>query len=117
MQHLAGSARRFEIVAAVVPQTEIQTFSDRGLLDHVRVTFELVADCGSDEIGTVRVEPFLDHKIDVTKVDITKIDRDFFGVCGLWSEFVNIAGHDFYHPCNICVDGIWMSAGSFQDVR
>ena len=25
------------------------------------VTFELVADCGSDEIGTVRVEPFLHH--------------------------------------------------------
>jgi len=26
------------------------------------VTFELVADCRSNEIGTVRVEPFLHHE-------------------------------------------------------
>jgi hypothetical protein len=61
VQRLAGSPRRFKILAAIVPQTQVQTFSGRGLLDHVCVTFELVADCGSDEVGTVRVEPFLDH--------------------------------------------------------
>jgi hypothetical protein len=36
----------------------------------------------------------------VTKIDITKIDRDFFGVSGLWSEFVDIVGHilpSMYH--------------------
>jgi hypothetical protein len=30
----------------------------------------------------------------VTQVDITKIDRDFFGVSGLWSELVYIVGHE-----------------------
>jgi len=56
VQHLTGSPRRFEILAAVVPQTEVQTFSGRGLFDDVCVTLELVADCRSNEIGTVRVE-------------------------------------------------------------
>ena len=100
MQHLAGSPRRFEILAAVVPQTEVQTFSGRGLLDDVGVTFELVADRCSNEIGTVRVEPFLNHQIDVTKVDIAKIDRDFFGFRRLWSQFVHIICHrvpSMYH--------------------
>jgi pimeloyl-ACP methyl ester carboxylesterase len=61
VQNLTGSPRRFEILAAVVTQTEVQAFSGRGLLDYVCVTFELVADCRSNEIGTVRVEPFLHH--------------------------------------------------------
>jgi len=30
------------------------------------VTFELVPDRRPDEIGTVRVEPFLNHEIDAT---------------------------------------------------
>ena len=44
MQHFAGSTRRFEIFAAVLPQTEVQTLADRGLPDHVGVAFELIAD-------------------------------------------------------------------------
>jgi predicted lipid-binding transport protein (Tim44 family) len=51
LQHLSGSTRRFEIFAAVVPQTEVQTLADRRLLDHVGVAFELIADCGSNEIA------------------------------------------------------------------
>src|ERR1700730_17638575 len=47
-------------------------------------------------------------------IDITKIDRDFFGVSGLWSEFVDIASHDYHHPFTICMDGIWMSASACQ---
>ena len=84
VQHLAGAPRRFEILAAVIPQPEVQALSDRGLLDDVCVTFELVADGRPDEIGPVRIEPFLHHQIDVTEVDIAKIDRDFLGVGGLW---------------------------------
>jgi hypothetical protein len=116
VQHLTGSPRRFEILAAVVPQTEVQTFSGRGLFDYVCVTFELVTDCRSNEIGTVRVEPFLHHQIDVTEVDVTKIDRNFFGVSGLWSELVYIVSHDCYHPNNICMDGIWLFAGRLSSV-
>ena len=61
VQHLTGSPHRFEILAAVVPQTEVQTFRAVDCFDDVCVTFELVADCRSNEVGTVRVEPFLNH--------------------------------------------------------
>src|SRR5438270_13648663 len=56
MQHLARPPHRLEILAAVMPKPKIQTVSDRGLLDHVGMTFELIADRRSDEIRTVRVE-------------------------------------------------------------
>src|ERR1700753_1600037 len=58
VQHLTGAAQRFEILAAEAAQTEIQPFSGCGLPDHIRMTFELVTDCRSNEIGAVRVEPF-----------------------------------------------------------
>ena len=57
MQRLTGTPRRVEILAAVIPQTEVQTFSGRRLFDDVRMTFELVANCRANEVGTVRVEP------------------------------------------------------------
>jgi hypothetical protein len=60
--------------------------------------FELVSDRRPDEIGTVRVEAFLDHEIDVTKIDITKIDRDFFGFRRLGPKFLNVARHHILHP-------------------
>jgi len=85
VQHLPGLPRRFEIRTRVVPKTKVKAFADRGLLDHVGVTFELIADRRSDEIGAVRVEPFLHHQIHVPKVDITKVDCDFFGFRRLWS--------------------------------
>ncbi len=117
VQHLTGTPRGFEIVAAKIPQTKIQTFSGRGLLDDVRVTFELVADCGSNEIGTVRVEPFLHHQVDVTEIDIAKIDGDFFIVSGFWSEFTNI-GHGYLpsikHPCGWCMDGMTICQVGFE---
>ena len=98
VQHLAGSLRRFEILAAVVAQTEVQTLSGRRLLYDVGVTFELVPDRCSDEVSTVRVEPFLNHQIDVTKVDITKIDRDFFCFGRPGSKFPDIIRHRSHHP-------------------
>jgi hypothetical protein len=62
------------------------------------VTFELVPDRRPDEIGTVRVEPFLNHQIDMTKVDIAKIDRDFFCFRQPGSKFPDIIGHRYHHP-------------------
>ena len=98
----------------VVPQTEIQAFAGRGLLDDVGVAFELIADRRSDEIGAVRIESVLHHQIDVAQVDIAKIDRDFFGFSGLRSEFADISGHGHFHPYTICMDGIWMSKDGLQ---
>jgi hypothetical protein len=78
------------------------------------VTFELVPDCRADEIGTVRIEPFLNHEIDVTKVDITEIDRDFFCFGQPGSKFPDIMCHRFHHPSTILMDGIWMSLTNVQ---
>ena len=108
VQHLSGCTRRFEIFAAVVPQTEVQTLPDRGPLDHVDMAFELVADCGSNEVGPVRVEAFLHHQVDVAEVDIAEVDRDLLGVARPWSQFMYVSGHPLYHPYTICMDGIWM---------
>ena len=79
VQHLAGVPRRFEIRTGVVPKTKVKAFAGRGLLDHVGVTFELIADRRSDEIGAIRVESVLYHQVDVAQVDIAEIDGDFFG--------------------------------------
>jgi hypothetical protein len=57
MQRLAGALHRFEIGAAVIPEPEVQAFSDGRLLDDVCVAFELVADRRPDEIRAVRIEP------------------------------------------------------------
>ena len=94
VQHLAGALRRFEILAGVVPQTEVKAFAGRGLPDDVGVAFELVADRRPDEIRPVRVKPFLHHEIDVTEVDITKVDRDLLGVGSLGAQLAHIIGHE-----------------------
>ena len=52
-----------------VAQAEIQTFSGCGLLDHVCVTLELVADGRSNEIRAVRIETFPYHQVDVPQID------------------------------------------------
>ena len=61
------------------PQSEVQALSGRGLLDHVGVPVELIADGGPDEIGPIRVESLLDHQVDMAKVDEAEIDRDLLG--------------------------------------
>jgi len=53
VKRLPGRPHRFEIVPRVAPQTEFQALSGRGLLDHLGVPFELVANCGTDEIRAV----------------------------------------------------------------
>ena len=73
------------------------------------MAFELVADRRPDEIRPVRIEPFLHHEIDVTEVDIAKVDRDLLGIGGLKSLLAHIVGPK-YHS-NIQWDGIWMSYG------
>src|SRR4029077_2054367 len=86
VQHLAGATRRFEIFAAEIPQTEVQALPGRGLVDDVCVTFG--AGCGwpsgSNRSGSNRILPA--PSIDLTEVDIAKVDRDFLGVWGLWAQ-------------------------------
>jgi len=110
VQHLTGAARGFEILAAEVPQTEIQTFSGRRLFSYIGMTFELIADRRPNEIGTVRVEAFMHHQVDVTEVDEAKIDRDLFAVGGLWPEFADIADH-------VCLPSIHHLHGWYMECR
>src|SRR5260370_36632952 len=116
VQHFSSRTRRFEILATVVPQTEVQTLSDRRLLDHVGVAFELVADCGSNEIGPVGVKALLNHQIDMAKGDITEMDRDLLAISGLWSQLMHILGH----PCTLHIPSRGMAYGCqsmvFQEV-
>jgi hypothetical protein len=82
-QRLFGCMHRFKIFATIVPQVVVQTLSDRGLLDHVGVTFELATYCGSNEIGPVRVKAVLYQQIDMTQIDVAEIDRDLICVTRL----------------------------------
>src|SRR4029079_18266877 len=61
VQHLASLPRLFEISAGVVPQPEVQPFAGGGPLNDASVTFNLIADRRADEIGAIRIEPFLHH--------------------------------------------------------
>src|SRR5260370_6462666 len=111
VQHLAGAPRHFEILAAVISQPEVQTLSGCRLLDDVCVAFELVADGRPDEIGPVRVEPFLHHEIDVTEVDIAEVDRDLLGIRGLGSQLAYAISHHSTLPSS------GMVFGSHMDVQ
>jgi hypothetical protein len=108
-QHLSGSTRRFEIFATVVTQTKIQPIADCGLPDNVGVPFELIANCGSNEIGPVRVETLLHHEVDLPEVNVTEIDRDLLAVSRFWAELMHNRSH-VYHPNAIYLDGRWMVA-------
>src|SRR5712671_3835091 len=107
VQHLSSYTRRLEVLAVVVPQTQVQIFSHRGLLDHVGVAFELVTYCGSNEIGPVRVKALLYHQIDMTEIDVAEVDRDLLCVTGLCPQLVYI----FRHPITIHMPSIWMVYG------
>jgi hypothetical protein len=61
------------------------------------MALDLVPDGRPDEIGPVRIEPFLHHEIDVTEIDMAKVDRDLLGVGGPGSQFAHIVGQDNLH--------------------
>jgi hypothetical protein len=115
MQHLAGALRCFEILAGVISQTEDQALSGRGSPDDVRVAFELIPDGRPDEIRPIRLEPFLHHEIDLTEIDIAKVDRDLLGVGDLGSQLAHVISHEItHHPIGWSMDATWMLRSSFQ---
>ena len=64
-----------------------------GLADDIGVAIDLIADGGSNEVGAIRVEAFLDQEVDMAEIDKAEVDRDFFGVARLRAEFVYVIGH------------------------
>ena len=76
-----------------------------GPLHHVGVAFELTADCGSNEIGPVRIETFLHHEVDLPEVDVAEIDRDLFAVSGFWAELMYLLHIAIPQPSTRVVHG------------
>src|SRR5260370_36611178 len=107
VEHLPGRPHPFEIVPRVVPQTQFQGLSGRGLLDHLGVPFELVAKCGTDEIRAVRVEPLLYHQIDAAQVDVAEIHCNLLGIPRLGWQLPHIA----VNPSTIQSPSSWMVYG------
>ena len=103
-----GATRFLKILAAIIPQTKIQTFSGGGLFDDLGMAFELVSNCRANEISPVGVEAVLHHQVDVAKIDVAEIDRDLFTVTRFRSQLMHIFRHT-YHPYNIHMDGIRMA--------
>src|SRR6185437_13877100 len=93
VEPLPSCARRFEIFTAVMPQTEVKALAGYRLLDHIGVSFKLVSDRRSDEVGSVGVEPFMHHQVDVAEVDIAEVDGDFLAVARFRAQLVYRARH------------------------
>jgi hypothetical protein len=70
----------------------------------IRVHSELIADGGPDHVGTVRVEPFLDEEIYLTKVDDAEINRQFFGFANPEAS----VPRGWHHPMTIPTESIRM---------
>ena len=67
-----------------------------------------------------KIEPFLHHEIDVTEVDIAKVDRDLLGIGGPGSQLAHIIGHESIHICHPFgwyMDVKWMFESNFQGSR
>jgi len=41
---------------------------------------ELIANRRANEIGAIRIKPFLHEQVDVPQIDGPDVDRDFFGL-------------------------------------
>lgn len=56
IERLASGPHCFKIFTAVMPQTKVKTLAGYRLLNHVGVSFQLVSNRGSNEVGPVGVE-------------------------------------------------------------
>ena len=106
VQRLPGSLRGFQIFAAVMAQAQFDAFSRDGLLGCLRMSLDLVANGGADEVGAIDLEPLLHEKIDMAQIDISKVDRDLLGVGRLAAKLIDIVGH-----LTILLPSVWMVNG------
>jgi hypothetical protein len=91
----------FQVFAAVTSEPELEAMAGHGLLDRVDMTIELIANGRPDEVGAICIEPLVNEKVDVTKVDIAEIDGDLLAVARLGPQLAHIVGHRFpslHHP-------------------
>src|SRR5690606_11828875 len=72
-----------------------------------------VAKRGSDEVRAVRIEAFLDQKVDVTEIDHADIDRHLLGLARAWPVFDCRAAA--LHA--ILMESIWNPIGAYIPSR
>jgi hypothetical protein len=105
VERLPRCAKPLKFITSVMSEPEIQALTGYGLLDYIRVAFKLVPDRGANEIRAVGIETLLHHQIDMTKVHMAEIDRDFFGIGRRPMQVDDVVYHA-YHPVTICMDGM-----------
>jgi hypothetical protein len=76
------------------------------LLDRVVMAVELAANGCPDKVRAIGVEPLLHEKVDMTEVDVTKVNGDFLTIAWPWSELAYVVSH-ICHPCSSPMDGKW----------
>src|SRR3954454_22875325 len=76
-----------------------------GLLHRIVVPVKLVADCGSDEVRSVRVEALLDEKVHLSQIDVPQVDGNLLAIHDPGPYFTHVTHEK--HPAAIRRDGIW----------
>ena len=66
---------------------------------------ELVADCRPDQVGAIGVKTFVDQQIDMAKIDISDVDRDFLGLARPIPQPMHVSSQNG-PPLTIHIDGI-----------
>ena len=108
MEHLPGGERRFQILTTEMPQPEIKMVSCGGLLHHVSMADQEVADSCANEIRPVRIETLVNHQVDLSKIDMAEINCDLFGIAPR-PEFLYAR-----HPNTILLPSDWMVDKGFN---
>src|SRR5580704_12500268 len=98
MDHLPGVADLFQIAAGVVTAAESKRAPGHSLVERLTPGGELGANGGADEVRSVGVEAFLDQEIDLSEVDESQVDGDFFGL-------LTLTGIHRNHLLTIWMDG------------
>jgi hypothetical protein len=98
VKHFAGRLHCLEVSARVLSQAQIELVARNGLAHHVMMTFELVADGRSDEVGAVGIEPILHQKVDMAEVDKPEVDGDLLAVGRLGPKLLHVSCHDRPSP-------------------
>ena len=76
-QHLSCCVRCLQLQSRDLAQPQVEGLARERFPGCFRVTLELIADRGANEVGAVGVELLRDQKINVPEVDKSQIDRDF----------------------------------------
>src|SRR5689334_9614184 len=80
VEDLSTRPHFFEILTTEMPQPQLYSLSRNRLFGRIGVTLDLVSDSGTDEVGAVRVEPFLHHQVDMAEIHVAEVDRDLLAV-------------------------------------